>query len=118
MNETLMALAADVIKRLFKAEYVVLTEADVQRHMPTLLTRALGNHIAGFLAELKLCAGVEMFVNQDTGKVESIQLLVTRTPKIYRREHARLEQEFIARYADHDVQMANEINIIDHPKST
>jgi hypothetical protein len=114
VNETMIAIAADVIKRLFKADFVVLSETDIQQHMPTRLTRAVGNHIAGFLAELKLCAGVEMFINQETGKMESIQLLVARTPQIYRREHVRLERDFIARFDDQKIEMMQEMNIIDH----
>ena len=120
MNEHYIAIAAEVWKRLQTEESVVLTEADLRKHMPVFLTRASGNLLAGFLADqAKLVAGVEMFINEDTGEMASIQILIARTARIYWREQDRLKREFIASFGDDaTVAMRDEQNLFDHNKRT
>lgn len=118
MNDSYMAIAADVWERLQSVEAVVLTETDLRKHSPVSLTRASANLIAGFLVDqARVCAGVEIFINQTTGKTESIQILVTRSVAVYQRERDRLEADFRARASSHDeIVIDQEINVIRHPE--
>jgi hypothetical protein len=94
----LVTLRQEVEQRLRQQESCCLSEADVQVHITDFhLTRPSGNEVARFLALGRLVASVEMFVDQETDTLLSIQLLVARDEAAHARGWGRLHQEFTER---------------------
>jgi hypothetical protein len=106
-----VSLAQDILCRLRHDGATVLSEADLQAHLPGFfLSRPTGNLIADVLAKtLHFPASVEMFVNQETGETMSIQLLIARDMASYTAAHDALADAFEAKHGERAESLINVI---------